>query len=134
MSVAEYAGGCHCGAIRFTASIDLAAPTIRCNCSICTKSRTWIAPIPAANFSLDAEAEALAEYRFGAAQITHCFCRHCGVKTHGRINGESDGRELVAVSVHCLDITPLALGAVPRMSIDGRADRQDREPEVADYL
>lgn len=122
MSVAEYTGGCHCGAIRFTASIDLAAPTIRCNCSICTKSRAWIAPIPAADFSLDAEAEAPAEYRFGAEQIAHCFCRRCGVKTHGRVNGDGDD-EFVAVSVQCLDIAPPALESVPRISVDGRADR-----------
>lgn len=134
MSVEDRTGGCHCGAVRFTASIDLDAPSIRCNCSICTKSRTWIAPIAAASFTLVAGSDDLTEYRFGPETITHCFCRRCGVKTHGRIKGENGDDNVIAVSVQCLDITPAELNAVPRSYIDGLADRQDREPDIKGYL
>ena len=33
---ATYSGGCHCGAVRFEATADL-AKVISCNCSICTQ-------------------------------------------------------------------------------------------------
>ncbi|MEO0915946.1 MAG: GFA family protein [Pseudomonadota bacterium] len=134
MSLKEIAGGCHCGAIRFTAAMDLSEPTLRCNCSICTKSRAWIAPILAEGFALGDGSEVPSEYRFGAEVITHCFCPRCGVKTHGRIKGEGGTDEFVAVSVQCLDLSPEELDAVPRAYVDGLNDRQDREPESAGYL
>ncbi|MFY1709451.1 GFA family protein [Tritonibacter scottomollicae] len=134
MSCTLYSGGCHCGAIRFNARLNLGDPTIRCNCSICTKSRAWIAPIPAADFTLAEGSEDVTEYRFGAEVITHCFCRKCGVKTHGRIKGESGHDELIAVSVQCFDVTVDVLNTIPRSYVDGLSDRQDREPELAGYL
>jgi hypothetical protein len=134
MSAAALTGGCHCGAIRFTAVIDLDAPTISCNCSILTKSRARLAPIPKTDFLLESGDDFITEYRFGARGITHCFCRQCGVKRHGRVMGESGEDELIAVSVQCLDLAPGALEAVPRSYHDGRADRPDRQPEITGYL
>ncbi|MDX8354858.1 GFA family protein [Cognatiyoonia sp. IB215182] len=134
MSPRKITGGCHCGAIRFTATIDLGEPTLRCNCSICTKSRAWITPIPADDFALDEGSETPTKYRFGAKVITHCFCPRCGVKTHGRIKGQSGADEFFAVSVQCLDLSPKELELVPRSYVDGLNDRQDGEPELVGYL
>lgn len=134
MSPRMIPGGCHCGAIRFTALVDLNEPTLRCNCSICTKSRAWIMPILADDFILEEGPEAPTDYRFGAEIITHYFCRRCGVKTHGRIKGESGSDEFVAVSVQCLDLSPEEFNAMPRVNVDGLNDRQDREPKLLGYL
>ena len=72
-----YHGSCHCGAVRFAAEIDLAAPSLRCNCSYCLKIRCWASLVPPTAFRLLAGEADLSEYRFGAGRERHYFCRHC---------------------------------------------------------
>lgn len=45
-----YSGGCHCGAVRFEAQIDISAGTGKCNCTLCTKMRLWSVKVAAARF------------------------------------------------------------------------------------
>lgn len=127
-------GSCHCGAISYSASIDLSLPTIRCNCSICLKSRNWFAPIPSSNFKLTGAADAIGEYRFGDCTVTHCFCSRCGVKTHGRVHLDASGTSLVAVCVSTLNLTPAEFADIPISFIDGRNDRMEARPAVTSYL
>ena len=47
-----YQGSCHCGDVRFEADVDLAEGTFRCNCTLCFKSRAWMAAVPALSFRL----------------------------------------------------------------------------------
>lgn len=134
MSTEIVKGSCHCGAVTFSANIDFGEPTIRCNCSICTKSRTWIATTPAADFDLLSDEGPITEYRFGGQNITHCFCSRCGIKTHGRVRGADGSDELIAVSVAALDLAPEHLAAIRTTYVDGRNDRFEEPPKVVAYL
>lgn len=97
-----YQGSCHCGAVRFEADIDLAAGTCKCNCSICRKTRAWMAFVPANSFRLLSGEPDLSDYQFAKKSIHHRFCAKCGVRAfaHG---ADGKGNRFVAVRVNCLD-------------------------------
>ena len=46
-----YTGGCHCGAVRFEADVDL-GQLMTCNCSYCAKKGFILGFVPAASFTL----------------------------------------------------------------------------------
>ena len=113
-----YAGGCHCGAVRFECELDAAAETSRCSCSICARGRFWKTIARKDAFRLVKGADMVTEYGFGSGAIRHCFCRRCGIKPFGRGNMEALGGVFYAVNVACLDgVSPFDFPEVP--VIDG---------------
>jgi hypothetical protein len=128
------AGGCHCGAVRFSCQIDLTAPTTRCNCSICHKQRFWLAVVAVDDFTLVQGDDALVEYRFGAERIRHRFCRRCGVKPFGEADNPAFGGRFFAVNVACLEVEPEVLAKLPIQYNDGRHDAYGHAPSVTSYL
>jgi hypothetical protein len=129
-----YHGSCHCKAVRFEADFELADGTVRCNCSICSKSRWWGAMIPPTQFRLLAGEEALTQYTFGAHLQRHQFCRHCGVRMFEFGTSPLRG-DFVALNVMTLDGVPdEVLTAVPIRYIDGRDERWMDAPAVTAHL
>jgi hypothetical protein len=106
-----YQGSCHCGAVRYEADVDLSQATGKCNCSICFKSRAWMAFIPAADFRLLDGESSLRDYQFGRKTIHHRFCATCGVRPFAD-GADPQGNPLYAIRVNCLD------GVEPRELVD----------------
>jgi hypothetical protein len=102
--IRPFNGSCHCGAVRFRCDIDLAQPTSRCNCTMCTKTRLWKTIAQPGSFAFLQGADDVAIYRFGSRRVEHRFCRHCGIKLGGRVaKGEQVPQDLDVVSIACLD-------------------------------
>lgn len=140
MTFKTYTGGCHCGAVRFEADLDLAAGTVKCNCTSCTKARSWLVMVTADRFRLTAGAELQATYQWtpaGRAEPTvqYHFCKTCGIRTPGRGELEALGGAFYAVQVPLLDNVDLdELAAAPMQYVDGRLDRFDRAPADTRFL
>ena len=124
-----YRGSCHCGAVRFEADIDLAQGTFRCNCSICFKTRAWLAGIPAADFRLLGGEQSLVDYQFGPQRIHHRFCKTCGVRPFSHFGDQ------VAVRVNALDgVDPREMMDAPVKYFDMRHDNMKSPPAETRHL
>jgi hypothetical protein len=111
-------GACHCGAVRFSASLDLGA-AFRCNCTICARTAaTLVASTPSAFRLLSGESE-LAEYRFGPGQLTRYFCRHCGIHCFAR-GRDGAGNEFIGVNLNTVEGVEVA--ELKLTYFDGRHD------------
>jgi len=118
-----FAGGCHCGAVRFEVDIAPAAQTRKCNCSFCTKTRFWKTFASTADFRLLAGADCLTDYQFGEGNVHHYFCSRCGVRPFARTETGDAGNDLYAINIACLEGANVdMLRTAPVRYEDGRND------------
>jgi len=140
MTLRTHSGSCHCGAVRFEADIDLTQGTFKCNCSSCTKARSWLIPVPAGRYRLTAGNESQGSYQWTPAgrpgpSIEFHFCKTCGIRTPARGEMEAMGGVFYAIQVPLLNgIEPEELAAAPIRYLDGLHDRFDREPTDTRFL
>jgi hypothetical protein len=113
----NYAGGCHCGAVRYEAMVELGR-VIECNCSICSKKAHLLAFVPAAQFTLVAGEDALTDYQFNTKRLHHLFCKTCGVQSFAS-GSAPDGSKTYALNVRCLD--DVDLSTLDVMPYDGKS-------------
>ena len=99
----SYAGGCHCGAVRFVVEADARPECHECNCSVCSMSGYIHLIVPSSRFSLTRGQDALSTYTFGSGVAQHTFCRTCGIKPFCMPRSNPDG---VDVNLRCLDEPP----------------------------
>jgi hypothetical protein len=98
MASEAHEGGCHCGAVRYTATLDLSEPVIACNCSICRAKGLLLSFVAEDKLNIQQGEGELATYLFNTRKIGHRFCRHCGVEVFGQVEGQG-----AAVNVRTLD-------------------------------
>jgi hypothetical protein len=97
----EVSGGCHCGAVRFTAKMpDPPVEALDCNCSICSMTGFLHVMVQHEDFELVTGRDSLASYRFGTGAAEHLFCSNCGVKSFYQPRSHPDAW---SVNAHCLD-------------------------------
>jgi hypothetical protein len=131
-----YSGGCHCGAVRFEADLDIAAGTGKCNCTICTKMRLWSVNVRPDAFRLLAGEAEMTDYRGRSDVAHHLFCRHCGVRPFEWVDVPNmTGSRYFNVNVACLDGVDLdELMAAPVTYYDGLNDAWGSTPAEVRHL
>lgn len=131
-----YSGGCHCGAVRFEADVDIAAGTGKCNCTICTKTRNWLVNARPQDFRLLAGESDLADYRGKNPVAHHQFCKHCGVHAFAWVDVPNmSGEKYYNINVACLDGLDIdELMAAPVSYYDGLNDNWGARPDEVRHL
>jgi len=118
METQTYQGGCHCGAVRYEVTTDL-AQVITCNCSICSKSGTILTFVPEEQFVLKSGEDVVTDYQFNKKNVHHFFCKVCGIKAFGRGTG-AEGKKMAAINVRCLDNFHELQKELKPVEMDGR--------------
>jgi hypothetical protein len=120
-------GGCHCGQVRFRATVDLDLLS-QCSCSICTKKGILHLSVFPADFELLRGKDALTVYTFGTGVAQHPFCTHCGAHAFYVPRSQPDK---ITVNAKCLDgIDGTTLK--PTRSFDGRHWEDAQHKRISD--
>jgi len=109
-----YAGGCHCGAVRFEVEAPEHILVQDCNCSLCAMTGYLHLIEPKSRFRLVKGEENITTYTFNTGIAKHTFCRTCGIKSFYVPRSNPDG---IDVNVRCLDQPPKEMTIEP---FDGR--------------
>jgi hypothetical protein len=128
---ATHRGACHCGAVRFEVTANLAAGGGRCNCSICVRTSVLSGLVQPAAFTLLAGEDNLAYYEWGAKISRRFFCKTCGIHCFGRGFLPELGGHYVAVNYNCLEDVEVA--DVPVTYWDGRHDNWEAGPRATPW-
>jgi hypothetical protein len=106
------AGQCHCGAVRFEATLSDGFNTIRrCTCSYCRMRGAVAVSAEMGGVKLLQGGELLTSYRFNTGSAQHFFCSRCGIYTHHQ---RRSNQNQYGVNVACLDgISPFDFLEVP---------------------
>ena len=97
----RFFGQCHCGGVRFAATLSDGFGTIRrCTCSYCRMRGAAVVSAEGGGVEILQGADLLTRYWFNTGAAQHFFCSRCGIYTHHqrRSNPHQYG-----VNVACLD-------------------------------
>jgi hypothetical protein len=105
-------GQCHCGAVRFEATLTDGLNTIRrCTCSYCRMRGAVAVSAEVGGIRLLQGDGKLTSYRFNTGSAEHFFCSKCGIYTHHQ---RRSNQNQYGVNVACLDgVSPFDFSEVP---------------------
>jgi hypothetical protein len=103
---------CHCGAVRFEATLTGGFNTIRrCTCSYCRMRGAVVVSAEMGGIRFLQGEDALTSYRFNTGSAQHFFCSRCGIYTHHQ---RRSNQNQYGVNVACLDgVSPFDFAEVP---------------------
>jgi hypothetical protein len=108
----RHEGQCHCGGVRFRATLSDGLDTVRrCTCSYCRMRGAVVVSAETDGVEILRGADLLTSYRFNTGVAQHFFCARCGIYTHHqrRSNPNQYG-----VNVACLDgLSPFDFAEIP---------------------
>lgn len=107
-------GRCHCGAVRFEATLSDGLNSIRrCTCSYCRMRGAVVVTAGTGGIKFLQGEDALTSYRFNTEAAQHFFCSCCGIYTHHRRRSD---QSQYGVNVACLDgVSPFDFAEIPVM-------------------
>jgi hypothetical protein len=107
-----HAGQCHCGGVRFEATLSDGFNTIRrCTCSFCRMRGAVVVSVEMGGIRFLQGEDALTSYRFNTGSAQHFFCSRCGIYTHHQ---RRSNQNEYGVNVACLDgVSPFDFLEVP---------------------
>ncbi len=105
-------GQCHCGAVRFEATLSDGFNSIRrCTCSYCRMRGAVVVMAGTGGIKFLQGEDALTSYCFNTGSAQHFFCSHCGIYTHHQRRSD---QSQYGVNVACLDgVSPFDFSEVP---------------------
>lgn len=103
MALKKYHGSCHCGAVKYEADIDLSKGSGKCNCTYCTKIRSWKSFVKPGDFKLLSGKDAVTGYNGHNPTTERFFCKTCGVHVYEIGNAEWMGGAFVGIFLNSID-------------------------------
>lgn len=94
----RYQGSCHCGTVKFQATIDIEECYV-CDCSICSRKGSIMNRVISGDFQILEGKSALTTYKFNKGIASHYFCGRCGIHT---FHNPRTAPELYSVNVRCM--------------------------------
>ena len=99
MSVEQFKGSCHCGAVQFEIETQLKELTT-CDCSICKRKNALMLMVHEDSMRILSGEEKLSTYTFHTHTAQHYFCSVCGIYPFHRKRVAPDH---YGVNVFCLE-------------------------------
>lgn len=124
-----FAGGCHCGAVRFEVTVSDFL-VIECNCTVCWKKGMLHVYATEDQFKLISGKDDLTLYTFGTRTAKHLFCKICGIYSfyHPRSHPER-----FSVNLKCFDDVD-AIKKFRVQKFDGRGDYEKIRSQIDDAV